>query len=136
MGMSWARIDHGIFRSPKYTVLRKAGQWRAMVGGVYGNLYANEHTTDGFLAEDVIDELWQRDRELEHLVGVGLWVPVGGGFQISGFDERQTVGNTSAKGQLAAAVRWSCSKGHHVPQCRMTGCECSCHLGRLVSASA
>lgn len=126
MGLTWGRTDVGIFRSPKYTVLRKRGAWRGMVAGVAGNLYAVEHETNGFLAHDVVQDLFARAGEESQLADVGLWVPVAGGYEISGYDERQSTTNTSVKGRSGAANRWSCKNGHH-DKCRLPGCPCDCH---------
>lgn len=110
MGLPWIRLDTSMPTNPKVLELIDAKRHKAAFGYVCGLTYAGLHGTDGFIPAGVLVFIHMTKTEAAHLVDVGLWVPVAGGWLINGWDEFQ-VSDEAAKArreraQKAAAKRW------------------------------
>lgn len=85
--MAWARIDDNFFNHPK---VRKAGK-DAVMFHVAALCHSNAFTTDGFIANDMLEliatQAFQRraDGYADRLVECELWERVEGGYQIHDF---------------------------------------------------
>ena len=82
--MAWARIDDNFFNHPK---VRKAGK-DAVIFHMAALCHSNAFTTDGFIAEDMLEliaaQAFQRKANglAKVLVECGLWDSIEGGYMI------------------------------------------------------
>jgi len=87
--MAWARIDDNFFNHPK---VRKAGK-DAIIFHVAALCHSNAFTTDGFIANDMLEliaaQAFQRKANglADRLVECGLWDRIEGGYLIHDFLE-------------------------------------------------
>lgn len=87
--MAWARIDDNFFNHPK---VRKAGK-DAIIFHMAALCHSNAFTTDGFIADDLLDliaaQAFQRKAKAlaDLLVDCNLWDRVEGGYLIHDFLE-------------------------------------------------
>ena len=110
MGLPWIRLDTSFPTNPKVLELVESKRHKAAFGYVCGLTYAGLHGTDGFIPVGALPFIHVTKAEAAHLVGVGLWVPVAGGWLINGWDEFQVSDEAAKKrrerAQKAAARRW------------------------------
>ncbi len=87
--MAWARIDDNFFNHPK---VRKAGK-DAVIFHMAALCHSNAFTTDGFIAEDMLEliaiQAFQRKANglADRLVECGLWDSIEGGYLIHDYLE-------------------------------------------------
>jgi hypothetical protein len=84
--MSWVKVDDQMTRHPKFLRL---GRNRLVCQGVWldGMCYASSYLTDGFVPEAALDRASLS--AAAHLVEVGLWQQVQGGFRIHDYHDYQ-----------------------------------------------
>lgn len=110
VGLPWIRLDTSFPMNPKVLELVSAKKHRAAFAYICGLTYAGGHGTDGFIAPTALPYVHATRRDAADLVDVGLWVPVPGGWQINGWDEKQLSDEAAKRrrerAQKGAAKRW------------------------------
>jgi hypothetical protein len=111
MPLPWVRLDTGFPHNPKVLVLVEDKKWQAIAAYIGGLAYSGAHGTDGFLPQSCLPYIHATRKNANELVGVGLWMPVAGGWDINGWREFQQSSeeaqNRRKRAQAAAELRWS-----------------------------
>jgi hypothetical protein len=111
MGFPWVRLDTQWPQNPKFLMLAEEKKWRAITVYMAGLGYAGVHETAGFVPAVALPFLHSTKKEAQELVGVGLWHPAQGGWDINGWAEFQPSPDSAKKrrekAQTAAQARWA-----------------------------
>lgn len=83
--MAWVRLSDNFYRHPKFLRAGPRGGYLA----ICGIAYANEYLTDGFIPAIAPAALGATPRDIDAVVGSGLWTPADGGWSIHDFAEYQ-----------------------------------------------
>lgn len=113
MSLPWFRVDVGIGTHDKFLALtsdRSPHRWRAAWSYVVALGWSVEHETDGYVPRAALPHVMGTDGTAKLLVAYSLWEPLGHGWQIRNFANRQASAKTiEAKreaGRAAANIRW------------------------------
>lgn len=110
MGLPWVRMDCQWPHNPKFLMLVEDKKWRAI--SVYWSAlgYSGAQGTAGFVPYYALSVIHATKKEAGELVGVGLWHPCDGGYQVNDWDTHQPSSEEnerrSKKARDAALVRW------------------------------
>lgn len=114
-GLAWVKLDTAFPRNHKVLALlaQKEGHRAAFVY-LCGLAYAGEQGTDGFIPSPALAMIHGRQADAEKIVGVGLWRPRPGGWEINDWVEHQlATSETEARtkrAKAAAEARWGKGK--------------------------
>lgn len=119
MKSMWVRLDSTFPSNPKVLRLLDAKRHRAIVLYTFGLAYAGHQDTDGYVPAYALPILSGTTADARHLVDVGLWREVEGGYLIHGWAEYQPSAEHKAR------VRAGLDKARCTKAMR-TGQECTC----------
>jgi hypothetical protein len=115
VALPWVRLDTQWPSNPKFLMLIEEKQWRAISVYMAGLGYSGAHGTKGFLPALCLPFLHGTRKEAHQLVGVGLWQPQQGGWDINGWAEfqpdRDDAEARRERAIKAARVRWARKEG-------------------------
>lgn len=118
MALPWFRVDVGIGTHDKFLALtsdKSPHRWRAAWSYVVALGWSVEQETDGHIPRAALPHVSGTDATARLLVAYRLWEPVGNGWQIPHFADRQPTAKTiEAKreaGRRAARIRWARERG-------------------------
>lgn len=110
MGLPWVRLETGFPRNLKVIQLAEDKAWQAITSYLASLAYCGEQGTDGFVAKGALPFVFGTPRTAGQLVGVALWVPRPGGWEINDWETYQFTSEEnaarSARARAAAEVRW------------------------------
>ena len=115
MGLPWVRLDTQFSTNPKVLHLVEDKAWRAISVYICGLGYCGVHGTDGFIPSAALPFLHGTRRDAEQLIGIGMWMPTPGGWNVNGWSDFQESSDETAarrkKAQAAAEARWRKHRG-------------------------
>lgn len=118
MSLPWFRVDVGIGTHDKFLALtsdRSPHRWRAAWSYVVALGWSVEQETDGHIPRAALPHVSGTDATAKLLVAYRLWEPIGNGWQIRNFEDRQpttkTIEARREAGRRAAQIRWDREKG-------------------------
>lgn len=118
MPLPWVRLDTQWPSNPKFLMLVEDKKWKAITVYMGGLAYSGAHGTKGFLPALCLPLIHGSRRDALDLIGVGLWRPQQGGWDINGWAEFQPdTDDAEARRERAikaARARWDRKEGQSV----------------------
>ena len=99
--MTWFKVDDGLHSHPKW--LTASPPARAL--WVTAGSWSASHLTVGHIPRSALPVLSGRPRDADELVNVGLWEPLGDGWQFHSWDEFQPSSESVEQERAAARER-------------------------------
>lgn len=115
MGLPWVRLDTQWPHNPKFLQLVEDRKWRSVTVYMAGLAWAGAQGQDGYIPAYTLPMIHGTKKEAADLVGVVLWRPAQGGWDINDWAEYQptTEEHTkrSERARKAAMLRWHGTEG-------------------------